>query len=98
MAIEQDQALDLKRLFGGVCLSLVVDGKNNTPEVRHSIITGDYTHIRVSAGVALGELVPGKGLTNRLVDERSSELNLEWLSLHLRVVSDAKYVTHSISG
>jgi superfamily II DNA helicase RecQ len=61
MAIEQDQALDLNRLFGGACLPLVVDGKNNTPEVRHSIITGDYTHIWVSAEVALGELVPGKG-------------------------------------
>ena len=34
MAIEQDQALDLNRLFGGACLPLVGDGKNNTPEVR----------------------------------------------------------------
>jgi superfamily II DNA helicase RecQ len=60
MAIEQDQALDLQRLFGDTCRPLVVDGKNNTPEVRHSIITGNYTHIWVSAEVALGELVPGK--------------------------------------
>jgi len=59
MAIEQDQASDLQRLFGNTCRPLVVDGKN-TPEVRHSIITGDYTHIWVSAEVALGELVPGK--------------------------------------
>jgi len=59
MAIEQDQALDLQRLFGNTCLPLVVDGKNNTPEVRHSITTGNYTHIWVSAEVALGELVPG---------------------------------------
>lgn len=61
MAIEQDQASDLQRLFGNTCRPLVVDGKNNTPEVRHSIITGDYTHIWVSAEVVLGELVPGKG-------------------------------------
>jgi superfamily II DNA helicase RecQ len=60
MAIEQDQALDLQRLFGNTCLPLVVDGKNNTPEVRHSIIIGNYTHIWVSAEIALGELVPGK--------------------------------------
>jgi len=53
MAIEQDQASDLQRLFGNTCRPLVVDGKNNTPEVRHSIITGDYTHIWVSAEVVL---------------------------------------------
>jgi superfamily II DNA or RNA helicase len=29
MAIEQDQALDLQRLFGNTCLPLVVNGKNN---------------------------------------------------------------------
>jgi superfamily II DNA helicase RecQ len=52
MAIEQDQASDLQRLFGNACLPLVVDGKNNTREVRHSIITGNYTHIWVSAEVA----------------------------------------------
>ena len=50
----------MQRLFGNTCLPLVVDGKNNTPEVRHSIITGNYTHIWVSAEVALGELAPGK--------------------------------------
>jgi hypothetical protein len=31
MAIEQDQALDLNRLFGNACLPLAVDRKNNTP-------------------------------------------------------------------
>jgi hypothetical protein len=52
---------DLQRIFGNACLPLVVDGKNNTHEVRHSIITGDYTYIWVSAEVVLGELAPGKG-------------------------------------
>jgi hypothetical protein len=38
-----DQALDLKRPFGNALPGARRDGKNNTPEVRHSIIT-DYTH------------------------------------------------------
>jgi hypothetical protein len=39
-----DQALDLKRLFGNALPGARCDGKNNTPEVRRSIITRDYTH------------------------------------------------------
>jgi hypothetical protein len=70
MAIEQDQALDLQRLFGNTCLPLVVDGKNNTPEVRHSIIMGNYTHIWVSAEVALGDLMPGKSKKSKQTRRR----------------------------
>jgi superfamily II DNA helicase RecQ len=57
VAIEQDQAEELKNRFGPHATPVVLDGKNNTAELRAEIARGDYTHVWASAEVVLADLV-----------------------------------------
>jgi DEAD/DEAH box helicase len=57
VAIEQDQAEELKNRFGARAVPTVLDGKNNTAELRGETARGSYTHVWASAEVVLVDLV-----------------------------------------
>jgi hypothetical protein len=54
-AIQQDQSTALQKELGKQFRPFVLDGESNTPEQRHEIATGAYTHIWLSAEVAIGD-------------------------------------------
>ena len=56
VAIEQDQAEELKNRFGAYSSPVVLDGTNNTAELRAEIARGNYTHVWASAEVVLADL------------------------------------------
>jgi superfamily II DNA helicase RecQ len=57
VAIEQDQAEDLKNRLGPHSTPVVLDGKNNTAQLRTEIARGKYIHVWASAEVVLADLV-----------------------------------------
>jgi superfamily II DNA helicase RecQ len=57
VAIEQDQAKELKNRFGAYSSPVVLDGTNNTAELRAEIARGNYTHVWASAEAVLADLV-----------------------------------------
>jgi superfamily II DNA helicase RecQ len=57
VAIEQDQAEELKNRFGADSAPVVLDGQNNTAALRAEIARGNYTHVWASAEVVLADLV-----------------------------------------
>lgn len=60
IAIEQDQAEELKNRFGADSVPVVLNGENNTAELRDGIARGNYTHVWASAEVVLADLVCNK--------------------------------------
>jgi hypothetical protein len=54
-AIQQDQSTALQKELGAQFRPFVLNGESNTPEHRHEIAIGAYTHIWLSAEVAIGE-------------------------------------------
>ena len=55
-AIEQGQARDAFKTYHQLGVRpFVLDGENNTPDNRHDIARGRYTHVWLSAEIAVGE-------------------------------------------
>jgi superfamily II DNA helicase RecQ len=86
VAIEQDQAEELKNWFGAYAAPVVLDGKNNTAELRAEIARGNYTHVWASAEVVLADLVDCRkrkpGIVRRPCVKRFGSGNIDHGSFH----------------
>ena len=56
-AIEHGQARELQERFGNDFRPFVLDGDSNSPKARYDIARGNYTHVWLSADIAINDIV-----------------------------------------